>query len=204
MRQGGGLDPAGSCGCSPSRVCMPWRHPELSVTVPRGGGRPGPAGTRLEGESSVGRCRWARNRGRPVTRCRAIQLDTARQADAIHLTAHRTLYDMQYRYNPDPKRLTAGVRLKLGRPSDGRRVRTVDVQDRTRKIQKRRAKSKYQRPSRLRFPIVHRGPGRDRASGAALAHAPIRVGRRGAPRPARARRKPRLCGENGGLPKHRP
>ena len=39
--------------------------------------------------------------------------DTARQADAIHLTAHRTLYDMQYRYNPDPKRLTAGVRLAL-------------------------------------------------------------------------------------------
>ena len=61
----------------------------------------------------MGRCRWARNRGtagHPVPRHTA---DTARQADAIHLTAHRTLYDMQYRYNPDPKRLTAGVRLAL-------------------------------------------------------------------------------------------
>ena len=61
----------------------------------------------------MGRCRWARNEGEaghPVPRHTA---DTARQADAIHLTAHRTLYDMQYRYNPDPKRLTAGVRLAL-------------------------------------------------------------------------------------------
>ena len=81
--------------------CTPWRR---SARTRRDEARGGEFGGEVQVGAEQGEA------GHPVPRHTA---DTARQADAIHLTAHRTLYDMQYRYNPDPKRLTAGVRLAL-------------------------------------------------------------------------------------------
>ena len=89
--------------------CTPWRRSARTRRDEARGGEFGGGGAGLgaeQGEAGHARCR-------AIQRTHATRRAAAGDAIHQHLTAHRTLYDMQYRDNPDPKRLTAGVRLAL-------------------------------------------------------------------------------------------